>query len=129
MIGNNIKKWRELRNLKQSELAEILEVSDKTVSSWEINRTEPKMGMVEKICIALNCRKTDIIGEDTNQHNIQDYIVYLDDKTQILIETMYKNDPVLFEVYDSSYREQLITYANKLKELSNLDKLDDHRNS
>ncbi len=63
-IGNNIKKWREIRNLKQSELAELLGVSDKTVSSWEINRTEPKMGMVEKICVALNCKKTDIIGND-----------------------------------------------------------------
>ena len=64
-IGNNIKKWREIRNLKQSELAELVGVSDKTVSSWEINRTEPKMGMVEKISTALNCKKTDIIGEDT----------------------------------------------------------------
>lgn len=64
MIGNNIKKWREIRNMKQSDLADMLGISDKTVSSWEINRTEPKMGMVEKICIALNCKKTDIIGED-----------------------------------------------------------------
>ena len=48
-IGDNIKKMRELRGLKQSDLAEILNISDKTVSSWEINRTEPKMGMIEKI--------------------------------------------------------------------------------
>lgn len=66
-IGNNIKRWREIRNLKQSELAELIGVSDKTVSSWEINRTEPKMGMVEKICVALNCKKTDIIGNDEFQ--------------------------------------------------------------
>lgn len=63
-IGDNIKRIRESRGLKQSELAEILNISDKTVSSWEINRTEPKMGMIEKICQALNCKKTDIIGED-----------------------------------------------------------------
>ena len=63
-IGDNIKRIRELRGLKQSELAEILNISDKTVSSWEINRTEPKMGMIERICQALNCKKTDIIGND-----------------------------------------------------------------
>lgn len=63
-IGENIKNWRELRNLTQSDLASILKVSDKTVSSWEVNRTEPKMGMVEKICKALSCKKTDIIGEE-----------------------------------------------------------------
>ena len=65
-IGENIKNWRELRNLTQSDLASILKVSDKTVSSWEVNRTEPKMGMVEKICKALSCKKTDIIGEEEN---------------------------------------------------------------
>lgn len=70
-IGENIKKWRELRNLKQSELAELLGVSDKTVSSWEINRTEPKMGMVEKISTALNCKKTDIIGLDDVTNDFQ----------------------------------------------------------
>ena len=63
-LGDNIKKHREMRNLRQSELAEMIGVSDKTVSSWEINRTEPKMGMVERICQALNCKKTDIIGND-----------------------------------------------------------------
>ena len=61
-IGDNIKRLRESRNLKQSDLADMLGVSDKTISSWEINRTEPKMGMVERISIALNCKKTDIIG-------------------------------------------------------------------
>lgn len=65
-IGDNIKKWREMRNLKQSDLAELVGVSDKTVSSWEVNRTEPKMGMVEKISVALNCKKTDIIGISEN---------------------------------------------------------------
>lgn len=69
-IGSNIKKWREIRNLKQSELAEMIGVSDKTVSSWEINRTEPKMGMVEKISAALNCKKTDIIGTDEHDTTI-----------------------------------------------------------
>ena len=71
-IGDNIKKVRESRGLKQSELAELVKVSDKTVSSWEINRTEPKMGMIEKICQALNCKKTDIIGEDNNPLSIKD---------------------------------------------------------
>lgn len=61
-IGDNIKRLRESRNLKQSDLADMLGISDKTISSWEIGRTEPKMGMVEKISIALDCKKTDIIG-------------------------------------------------------------------
>lgn len=64
-IGENIKMWRERRNLKQSDLAEKLGISDKTVSSWEINRTEPKMGMIEKICAVLSCKKTENIIKKT----------------------------------------------------------------
>ena len=76
-IGENIKKWREYRNLKQTELAEMLGVSDKTVSSWEINRTEPKMGMVEKISSALRCKKTDIIGSDDSTTDVYKRQVYI----------------------------------------------------
>lgn len=95
-IGENIKKWRELRNLKQSELADLVDVSDKTVSSWEINRTEPKMGMIEKICKALNCKKTDIIGADSeadseadslNATILQpDIILTFPDGSQVIVE-------------------------------------------
>lgn len=64
-IGKNIRSLRERRGLTQDELAALLSVSQKTVSSWEIDRTEPKMGMIERICMVLNCQKTDII-ENTN---------------------------------------------------------------
>lgn len=91
-IGDNIKKWRELRNLKQSDLAGLIGVSDKTISSWEINRTEPKMGMVEKICKALNCKKTDIIGTDCELSsmdiaiNYSNIVLTFPDGSQTLIE-------------------------------------------
>lgn len=48
-IGQTIKKLREAKGLNQEELGAILGVSDKTISSWEINRTEPKMGIVQRI--------------------------------------------------------------------------------
>lgn len=48
-FGSNVKKLRESRGLDQKEFGEIFGVSDKTVSSWEINRTEPKMGIVQLI--------------------------------------------------------------------------------
>jgi len=62
-IGERIRNIREIRGLTQAELADRLGVSSKTVSSWEVNRTEPKMGMIENVCAILNCRKTDIIVE------------------------------------------------------------------
>lgn len=65
MIGDNIRKLREEKGLSQADLAKKLFISDKTVSSWEVNRTEPKMGMIEALCVALSCQKTDIIGEES----------------------------------------------------------------
>lgn len=97
-IGDNIKIWRERRNLKQSELADELGVSDKTVSSWEINRTEPKMGMIEKICSVLNCKKSDIVGGDTDD-TIPTY--YLDDDARDLAQFMFEN-PEYKVLFDAS---------------------------
>ena len=48
-FGTIVKQLREKRGMDQKELGEIVGVSDKTVSSWEINRTEPKMGIVQKL--------------------------------------------------------------------------------
>ena len=61
MIGDNIRRIREEKGMSQVELAEKLFVSDKTISSWEVNRTEPKMGMIEQLCVALHCQKSDIL--------------------------------------------------------------------
>ena len=48
-LGEKIKRIRISNNLKQSELAELLFVSEKTVSSWENNRTTPDLNMIYKI--------------------------------------------------------------------------------
>lgn len=62
-VGENIKNRRKALGMSQCQLADKLGVSDKTVSSWEINRTEPSMVMLEKMCEVLRCKKTDIIGK------------------------------------------------------------------
>lgn len=98
-IGDNIKMWRETRNLRQAELAELIGVSDKTVSSWEINRTEPKMGMIEKICSALNCKKTDIVGNDSP--NISDSSYYFNEDARELAQFMFEN-PEYKVLFDAS---------------------------
>lgn len=48
-LGEKIKNIRIANNLKQSELAKMLFVSEKTISSWENNRTVPDLNMIYKI--------------------------------------------------------------------------------
>ena len=124
-IGENIKKWRELRNLKQSELAELIGVSDKTVSSWEINRTEPKMGMVEKISSALNCKKTDIIGID---ETVDDDHYYLNDETREIAQEVFENPDLrsLFHVARDIDPQELRAHIDFMKKLKAREKKTDN---
>ena len=64
ILGGNIKRFRKLNSMKQSDLAKLLDVSDQTISSWEINRTEPSIGYIERMCTIFHCRKTDLLGKD-----------------------------------------------------------------
>lgn len=95
-VGENIKYWRNKNNMSQTELANILDISDKTVSSWEVNRTEPNIVMIEKICSALKCKKTDIIGPDISEDNY-----YLDEDAREAADFLHKN-PEYKVLFDAS---------------------------
>lgn len=53
--GERISKLRQDKNITQKELSAKLYVSDKTVSSWESNRTEPSLEMIIKLSEILEC--------------------------------------------------------------------------
>jgi len=65
-IAENIRKYRKMYHMEQQDLAYQLHISDKTVSSWECGRTEPRMGMIEAMCEIFRCDKSELIdGEPT----------------------------------------------------------------
>lgn len=82
-VGDNIKKFRFEKGMTQAQLADKLNVSEKTISSWEVNRTEPNMGNIEMLSKALGCRKSDLIGEPTalspEEYNLIRKFRYLDE--------------------------------------------------
>lgn len=59
IIGEMIRNLRERFKLNQDELGKKINVSGKTISSWEIGRTEPNMGYVQALA--------DIFGVTTDQ--------------------------------------------------------------
>ena len=63
MFGENLKNMRIKRGYTQAQLGDRIAVSDKTISSWEVNRTEPAMGMIDQLAHALNCSKVELIGD------------------------------------------------------------------
>lgn len=74
-IGQRIRKYRKEADMTQETLAKFLGVSRPTISSWEIDRTEPSMQDVQKIADALGCAVSDIIGDYHQKvienHNLQ----------------------------------------------------------
>lgn len=58
VTGTTIKNLREKQNLTQTELAALLNVSDKTVSKWETGRGFPDISFLEPLA---NCLKVSII--------------------------------------------------------------------
>ncbi len=87
-IGQKIKELRTDRHLEQKELADLLNVSPKTISSWEVGRTEPKMEMIEKMCKVLVCSKSDFLDEPNAD------LWVLSDNEKILIENYRKADEI-----------------------------------
>lgn len=66
-FGTIIKKLREQKGMNQEDLGDIVGVSDKTVSSWEINRTEPKMGIVQQLADYFQVTTDYLIKGETNK--------------------------------------------------------------
>lgn len=60
-IGDNIKSLRQQYNLSQAELANVAGVSDKAVSSWEQNKSVPRMGPIQRMADFFGIQKSDII--------------------------------------------------------------------
>lgn len=61
MLGDNIRNLREINNMTQDELGSKLGLQRATISSWEIGRTEPNMGAIEKMCRIFKVSKTQLI--------------------------------------------------------------------
>lgn len=76
-LGEKIKKIRITNNLKQSELAEILFVSEKTISSWENNRTLPDLNMIYKISDYFKKSFYYLINDDYDFDNIKEIEIKL----------------------------------------------------
>lgn len=105
-VGEQIKRYRELNDLTQTELAEKLGVSRQAVSSWEINRTEPNIGMIEKMAILFQCRKTDLIGGD----NV-DYLITSTPQERFVLER-YR----LADMETRKMVERILSYVERLNE-------------
>lgn len=70
-IGKRISELRKKKGLSQEELAKYLYVSDKTISSWEMGRTEPSLDLIVKLTCILECEVSYLIYGDDVKSDVE----------------------------------------------------------
>ncbi|MBQ8641704.1 MAG: helix-turn-helix domain-containing protein [Clostridia bacterium] len=61
IVGENIRKHREARRVSQEEMAQALNVTRQTISSWETGRTEPDLDTLHRIAQYLEVTVEELI--------------------------------------------------------------------
>ena len=72
MLGERLKKLRMEKNLKQSDLAEMLHVGTSTVSGWEIGKYYPDYDKLVWLCQFYNVSSDYLIGLTDNPEDALD---------------------------------------------------------
>ena len=67
MVGKNIKKFRERKELTQEQLAESLNVTRQAVSNWENEKTQPDIETLNKLALTLEVSVEEIIYGEQKQ--------------------------------------------------------------
>jgi len=65
VTGNTIRLLRENKSLTQKQLAEKLNISEKTVSKWETNRGLPDISLLEPLSSALGVSVSELLSGKT----------------------------------------------------------------
>lgn len=60
--GKFIYDMRKEQNLTQKQLAEMLEISDRTISKWECGKGMPEVGLMMPLCEALNINVNELLS-------------------------------------------------------------------
>ena len=64
ITGKIIKELREKQQLTQKELADRINVSDKTISKWETEKGLPDISVIEDLAKALGTSITELLTGD-----------------------------------------------------------------
>ena len=62
ITGKMVKELRESKNMTQKQLAEKLQISDKTVSKWETNRGLPDIGLIDSLAKCLGVSVAELLA-------------------------------------------------------------------
>lgn len=72
VTGSTVRQLRQKKNLTQGQLAEMLSVSDKTISKWETGKGLPDISLLQPLAAALDVTLSELLSgqtvQNTNRH-------------------------------------------------------------
>ena len=89
IIAFNLNRLLELNGKNQADLATYMEVSQATVSNWCKGIKSPRMDKLDRICVFLNCTRTDLLEDKGTQEEDNSY--YIDEDAKELAQFLFKN--------------------------------------
>ncbi len=88
-IGKFISEERKKKNYTQKQLADILNVSDRTISKWECGKGFPEVSLLQPLCKALGISVNELLtGERLDKEN---YMKKAEQKMVHLVEEKKEN--------------------------------------
>ena len=116
--GKRISKLRQDKNITQKDLASRLYVTDKTISSWESNRTEPSLEMLIKLSEVLECNASYLLYGDNSKENIEMEIKVrlTEEEYKKLIKVMNLEGKLLLETKQQDIYYQADKFNKDLKQ-------------
>ena len=89
IVRNNIKIYRKMKKLTQKELAEKLDVTHSSVSSWELGKNSIDMEMLNRICKVLGVTTAEIYAENNtpeiaeSNEDMKRHMEYLNQRPEV----------------------------------------------
>ncbi len=132
MSGLIIKKYRERNNYSQKELAQILDVSVRTIARWEQNNTKPNSDELKRLATLLSVTEDEILSDansdiiTSSEQSNQDLIAKISDSVDNLVtgqETINASLTSNRDEYSKKQNELIRELQNQNQQL--LSKLDE----
>lgn len=102
MFGHNLKKWREVKNVSQRELAKMICGSQTTIVNIENGKQSPSEDIMRKIASALNVPLALLIDNNIGKH--------------VALEELYKDNPEVLRFISSLDSKPYIMLAKEANE-------------
>lgn len=111
IFAKNLLFYISKENKTQKEVADKIGVSPQTLNTWCQAIALPRMGKVQLLADYFGILKSDLLDEKTATQDFQTLPV----SVQRTAYDIYETAPVIYDVYESDDRDDLVKHADYLK--------------